>query len=221
MSTDTRGVQVRMGCAPDVPLQRLQAFLGPLYTRQPDVDVEVRHLPTAPQAQELRDGDLDLGLIHGAGVAPGIETEPLYRGQMLMAVVPLAHRLATLRSVRLGDLAGDVLLVVPSSAEPAVHDRVTALAAADGTPFHAIRQAPGSDLRDLLFAVASASGVALAPRSTLRIAGELGDAVVARPLRPAASMPDTCVAWPARATGEMGGLHAEARQVAQALYHCS
>ncbi len=102
-----------------------------------------------------------------------------------------------------------------------VHDRVTALAAADGTPFHAIRQAPGSDLRDLLFAVASASGVALAPRSTLRIAGELGDAVVARPLQPAASMPDTCVAWPAGARGEMGGLHAEARHVAQELYHCS
>src|SRR4051794_15823194 len=133
-----------MGCAPDVPLQQLQAFLGPLYQRQPDLDVEVRHLPTAPQAQALRDGDLDLGLIHGAGVAPGIETEPLYRGQVLMAVVPLAHRVATLRSVRLGDLAGDVPLVVPSSAQPPGHDPGTAVAPAHGGPVPAVPPGPGN-----------------------------------------------------------------------------
>ena len=54
-----------MGCAPDVPLQRLQGFLGLLYSRHGDVDVT--HLPSAVQLRELREGELDLGVVHGTG----------------------------------------------------------------------------------------------------------------------------------------------------------
>jgi hypothetical protein len=207
-----------MGCAPEVPLQRLLACLGRLSEHRVDLEVEVVHLPSALQLRRLRDGDLDLGLLHGTEPAPGITAERLYRGEPLAAVVSLSHRIAACESARLADLADDVLLVVPRHAEPALHDRVVALSATDDTPFRAIREAPGPDVRDLLLAVARRHGVTVAPLSTLRVAGDLGQVVAARPLTPPAWMPDTCLAWPADARSELSGVYATAREIARELY---
>ncbi|MEA2380936.1 MAG: hypothetical protein QOH72_907 [Solirubrobacteraceae bacterium] len=212
------GVKLRMGCAPDVPLQRLQAFLGLLYERDFELDVAVTHLTTADQLMRLRAGALHLGLVHDTGPAEGVETERVYRGEPLTAVVSLGHRLAARENVRLEDLAGEVLLVPPRADEPGLHDRIAALAARNGRSFGAIREAPGADVRDLLFAVASGHGVAFVPRSTSVSVGTLADTVTARPLAPACFAPDTCVAWPADARPELGGPLAAAGAVARALY---
>lgn len=210
-------MDLRLGCAPDVPLQRLQAFVGRLWEREVDLEVEVTYLPTAEQLQRLREGDLDLGIVHEPGSAPGVQAQRLYRGEALAAVVSLAHRVAARERARLDDLAGDVLLVVPRRVEPGLHDRVVALAASDGTLFREIREAPGADVRDLLFAVASGRGVTVAPRSTLRVVGNLGDALAARSLGPASWMPDTCLAWPVKADPRLSGVYAAAREVAHEL----
>ncbi|HEX6022465.1 MAG TPA: LysR substrate-binding domain-containing protein [Solirubrobacter sp.] len=135
-------MEFRIGCAPDVPLQRLQAFIGLLAQRTGDLRVQVRHLPTALQLRQLRVGDLDVGVLHDAGPSPGIESERLYRGETLAAVVSFAHRVALAETARLEDLAGEVLLVMPRTAEPSVHDRVAALAATDGLVFREVREAP-------------------------------------------------------------------------------
>jgi DNA-binding transcriptional LysR family regulator len=207
-----------MACAPDVPLQRLQAFLGLLYGRCLGIRAEVQHLPTAQQVDRLRDGRVDLGLLHDPGATPGVEAQRLYRGEALAAVVPRAHRLATRDRVRLEDLAGEVLLVVPRGAEPSLHDRAVALSGSGGAAFRELREPPGADVRDLLFAVASGHGVAVAPRSMLRGVCELGEAVAACSLDPRTSMPDTCLAWPASARPELRGVYAAAREVARELY---
>ncbi len=135
-----------------------------------------------------------------------------------MAVVSVGHRAAGSETVRLQDLVGDVLLVVRRSAEPGLHERVVAAASSDGAAFRAIREAPGPDIRDLLFAVASGHGVTLAPRSVLRCVGDLAAAVVTRPLHAAAMMPDTIVAWPIQVRHELGSVYASARSVARELY---
>ena len=46
-------VLLRIGCAPDVPLRRLQTFLGLLY-HCVDFEVEVIHLPTGEQLRRGR-----------------------------------------------------------------------------------------------------------------------------------------------------------------------
>jgi len=207
-----------MGCAPDVPLQRLQAFLGLIYERGVKGEAGVVHMPSEEQVWRLRDGDLDLGLFHDTGDGTGLKRERIYRGEPLVAVVSLGHRAAGRETVRLQDLAGDVLLVVRRSAEPGLHERVITAATSDGAPFRAIREAPGPDIRDLLFAVASGHGVTLAPRSVLRCVGDLGTAVVTRPLQALALMPDTIVAWPIQVRHELGGMYASARSVARELY---
>jgi len=70
----------------------------------------------------------------------------------------------------------------------------------------------------LLFAVASGHGVTVAPRSTLRVVGELGEAVAARPFGPPSWMPDTCLAWPANARPELSDVYAA---VARELFRSS
>jgi len=215
------GVELRIGCAPDVPLQRLQAFIGLLAERTLDLEEQVRHLPTALQLRQLRVGDLDVGLLHDAGPSPGIEAERLYRGEALAAVVSVGHRVAAAEWARLEDLAGEVLLVVPRTAEPSVHDRVAALATTNGLGFREVREASGADLRDLLFAVASGYGVTVLPRSTMRVVGDLGEALVARSLAPSVWMPNTCLAWSAQARRGLSGVYGAAQQVARELYRAS
>jgi hypothetical protein len=214
-------MELRIGCAPDVPLQRLQAFIGLLAERGVDLRAQVRHLPTALQLRQLRVGDLDVGLLHDAGPSPGIEAERLYRGEALAAVVSVSHRVALAERARLEDLAGDALLVMPRTAEPSVHDRVAALAATDGLVFREVREAPGADVRDLLFAVASGHGVTALPRSTMRVVGDLGEALATRSLAPSVWMPDTCLAWSAQARRGLSDVYDAARHVARELYRAS
>jgi DNA-binding transcriptional LysR family regulator len=210
-------VDARIGCAADVPAQRLQAFLGLLSVRCPDVSPRVVHLTTGQQLRRMRDGDIDLGLVHDPGARPGIAAERVYRGEAPVAVVPVAHRLAGHGPMRIEDLAGDVLLLADRLAEPGVHERVLGLVAAAGVRFRAVREAPGPDLRDLLFAVASGAGVTLSAPSVFDAVGRLGEAVTVRPLAIGGRMPDTCVAW-AEGHAPRVRLHAAAREVARELY---
>jgi DNA-binding transcriptional LysR family regulator len=200
-----------------VPLQRLQAFVGLLSQYRPELDAEVRHLPSGSQLEYMHAGELDLGLVHETP-SDGLATAPVYQGEPLAAVVSLGHSIAARETARIADLAGDVLLLAMRDAEPGPHARLAQLAASDGMRFRAIREAPGPDVRDLLFAVASGQGVTLAPHSTLRTVGELGNAVTARPIDLDASMPATCLAWPRRGRPELAAVYETAREVARELF---
>ncbi len=108
------GVPVRIGCVPDLRLARLQGFIGALYTRHPELQLDVSYLRTAEQIRRLRTGRLDLGLIHDAGELEGIDVEPVFRGEPLAAFLPVSHRLATADTIAAGDLLeGECVLVVP------------------------------------------------------------------------------------------------------------
>jgi hypothetical protein len=210
-------VDLRIGCAADIPLQRLQAFLGLLAERCAGVEPRIVHLTTGEQLRRMRDGDLELGLVHDPGPWAGIATERVYRGEEPAAVMALAHGLAGRGQMALQDLANYVLLVAQRLAEPGVHDRVLGLLAAEGTRSPGVREAPGADVRDLLFAAASGQGVALVAPSALHAVGRLGDAVTARPLVAGGRLPDTCVAW-ANGRALPFGVRAAARGVARELY---
>jgi DNA-binding transcriptional LysR family regulator len=64
-----------------------------------------------------------------------------------------------------------------------------------GYHFAEVRERGGDDARDLLFAVAEGRGITVGPLSLRAAAGEIGTLVVARPLDPPQTMPDTLLAW--------------------------
>jgi DNA-binding transcriptional LysR family regulator len=209
---------VRVGCVPDLSLQHLQAFLGALYPQRPGWQVEVAFLRTAEQLRRLRDRDLDVALIRHAGEAEGIDVEPVFKGERLVAVLPLHHRLAAKAAIAPDDLGEEVLLVNPREADPAVEDRVMTLLAAAGHRFREVREITGEDGRSLLFAAGDHRCAAIMPASALDAWGDVASLVVAVPLEPVVRMPDAALAWRADPAPELAAIVAAAREVAASLY---
>jgi DNA-binding transcriptional LysR family regulator len=186
---------LRIGCVPELPIQRLLQFLASLQMRTPDATAQVTHLRSTEQLQHLRAGGLDLAIFHDSEDFPDLETEPLFPGEPLMILLPPNHRLVDRAVVRSDDLADDALVTFPRDVNPPLYDRVLALFEDRGYRFSAIRETEGSNPRDLMLAVASGSGVALVPASITELS-EIGGIAVRRPIDPPLAMPDTIVAWP-------------------------
>jgi DNA-binding transcriptional LysR family regulator len=208
---------MRIGCVPDLPLQRLQAFLGALYEHQPGLQVTVTHLPSLAQLQRLHSGELDLAVLHQPSDEEGIEMEPLFEGEPLAALLPIGHRLAGRQALHPEDLADEVLIMPPGSADPALNHKLTAALEEVGHRFREVLETPGWDPRDVLFAVADGRGITVRPRSTMVVVGQSDTIVTARPLEPEMRMPDTAIAWRADPRPELLSTLAAARQVARRM----
>jgi len=212
------GGTVRLGCVPDLRLQRLQSFLGGLYASVPELQVEVSHLRSAEQLIRLGDGALDLGLVHTAGAEGDIETTAVFQGERLAAFLPPGHRLSGKTTLTPTDLAGEVLLVASRLADPDLHDELMARLTRARYRFRQVCETSGADMRDVLFAVAEGHGIGLGPAPTAEILGELGKVVTRHALDPAPSMPDTLVAWTVSPSPELAELIAAARRLAPELH---
>ena len=186
---------LRIGCVPELPIQRLLQFLASLQTRTPDATAQVTHLASAEQLQHLRAGGLDLAIFHRSDDYPDLEMEPIFPGEPLMILLPPDHRLVDRPVVRSDDLGDDALITYPRGVNPTLYDRVLALFDNRGYRFSTIHETEGSSPRDLMLAVASGSGVALVPASITELS-ETGGIVVRRPIDPPLAMPDSVVAWP-------------------------
>jgi DNA-binding transcriptional LysR family regulator len=81
------GSTLRIGCVPQLPMSRLHRFLAALRENTRDHDAEVTHLPSLDQVRRLQRGELDLGIFHHAGPPGDIETEPLFAGEPLVALL--------------------------------------------------------------------------------------------------------------------------------------
>jgi DNA-binding transcriptional LysR family regulator len=210
---------VRIGCVPDLPLGRLQGFLGAVYSERPELELDVVYLRTSEQIRRVRSGALDLGLIHHVGDIEGIELESVFPGAPLVAFLPLGHRLAHADAVRAGDiLEGAYALVVPPrEADPALADRIVAVLSKAGHDVGDVRESIGDDPRSLLLAVAQRQWVALEPASILDAVGDLASLVTLRPLDPPVRMPDTALAWRASPPPELQAIVSLARDAASSL----
>jgi hypothetical protein len=205
---------LRIARTPDVPLQRLQAFVGGLYAIGGVRSVEVLHLDGAEALRRVRAGTLTFALVHDPRAAAGIAAAPLFGGEPLVAVLALSHPLVSQPSLTPERVRREHLLRPPRSADPALHDRVGELLAEAGFEFASVRQTVGADRRDLLFAVAQSGAIAVAPASVRSHVGDVGQLVACVALEPALRMPDTVVAWrvaaPPRA---LVGVRAVAREL--------
>lgn len=213
-------VPVRIGCVPDLRLARLQGFIGALYARRPEIQLDVVYLRTAEQIRRLRSGRLDLGLIHDTGELEGIDVEPVFQGEPLAAFLPASHRLANTNAVAAGDLLEDecVLVVPPRDADPALADLVVARLSDAGHDVRDVREATADDPRSLLLAIAHNHWIAIEPASTLDAVGDVASLVAVRPLAPAVAMPDTALASRANPPPELQAIGSLAREAASSLY---
>lgn len=94
--------------------------------RSPDVGVVVHEMSTLEQEAALRDGRIDVGVLH-----PPLQDDSLgchIIGQPpYLAVLPAGHRLALKARIRLADLAGDDFILFPRAIGPQLYDSIIGL----------------------------------------------------------------------------------------------
>jgi DNA-binding transcriptional LysR family regulator len=209
------GSTLRIGCIPHLPMARLHRFLGALRERV-DHEAEVTHLPSIDQVRSLQRGELDLGIVHHPGHLGDIETEPLFGGEPLAALLPATHRLSARPVLGPGDLQGEVLATFRRDVYPILYDGLLSRLQDAGYRFRGVREVGGPNCRDLVVAAALGVGVAIAPCSAREVE-ETEAVVIRRPLDPPLLMPDTVLAWRAPTPRQLGATLAAARDVARGL----
>ncbi|WP_043633843.1 LysR family transcriptional regulator [Nonomuraea candida] len=178
-----------VGSAANLTLPKL---LRRFRARYPGVQVELRELPTAQQAEELRQGLLDVGLLHApvAGLAAEVLTTRTVARELLLAALPAGHRQAARTSLPLSALADEPFVLFPRRYGPALHDQITALARAAGFEPRVVQEAV--QMHTIVGLVAAGIGVSLVPESLAR---QRRADVAFRPLSPAARVVTLDVAW--------------------------
>jgi DNA-binding transcriptional LysR family regulator len=114
------------------------------------------------------------------------------------------------------DLAQETLVVFPQAASVAPHDRWLALLERAGYRFAQVRDAGGTDPRDLLLAVAGRLGVMLAPASLADVS-DAGPLVARRELDPPVTLANTVVAWRPDSPARLQETLAVVREIAREL----
>lgn len=160
--------------------------------RYPGVQVELRELTTGQQAEELRQGLLDVGLLHAPLTGPAREvlaTRTVAR-ELLLAALPAGHPLAARPAIPPSALAGEPFVMFPRRYGPALHDRITAVARAAGFEPRVAQEAV--QMQTIVGLVAAGIGVSIVPESVARLRR---DDVAFRPLSPPTRVVTLDLAW--------------------------
>ncbi|RJL35534.1 LysR family transcriptional regulator [Bailinhaonella thermotolerans] len=178
-----------VGSATNLTLPRV---LRRFRARHPGVQVELRELPTAQQAEELRQGLLDVGLLHAplAGPAAEVLTTRTVAREVLLAALPSDHPHAARASLPPSALAAEPFVMFPRRYGPALHDQITAVARAAGFEPRIVQEAV--QMQTIVGLVAAGIGVSIVPASVARL--RRAD-VAFRPLSPAARAVTLDLAW--------------------------
>jgi DNA-binding transcriptional LysR family regulator len=204
--------RLRIGCALNLPIERLLRFLTALHALEPLLEAQVTHLTAPEQTQRLRAGDLDIGIFFHAREYDDIELNPLFPGELVSAIVQPEHPLAAKAVLEPADVRDETLVTPPRTGNPPLYDRLLASFAEAGYHFRGVEEAGGPSVRDLMISVAEGAGVALWPYLGGDV--ELSTIAVARPLNPPLRMPDTVLAWATAPERLPGSLIASLRDLA-------
>ena len=160
-----------------------------LNDHDPTLQPRVTHLPSVEQLRRLRRGELDLGVFHHARKYADIETEPLFAGVPMVALLPRGHPLTAKEVLGHRELQDEVLISLSRADDPPLHDRILEAIESAGYRFRGVHEVGGADTCVLLPAIAQSMGIAFAPSSLAE--SSANGAGVARRLDPAPLMPQT------------------------------
>ncbi|HWH11106.1 MAG TPA: LysR substrate-binding domain-containing protein [Solirubrobacteraceae bacterium] len=131
--------------------------------RHPDVELQLRPFPTAPQLEALRDGRVDVGFLRPPVQRAGLEIETIQRETIVVAL-PTDHPLAgSSAAIAIGQLRNETFVLLARTESPGVYDSLAlTLSELAGNP-RAVQEA--DDMQTLIGLVSAGIGVALVPIS--------------------------------------------------------
>jgi DNA-binding transcriptional LysR family regulator len=130
--------------------------------QHPEVELQLRPFPTAPQLEALRDGRVDVGFLRPPVQRAGLELETIQRETIVVAL-PEEHALAGAESIAITQLRNETFVLLARTESPGVYDSLAlTLSELAGNP-RAVQEA--DDMQTLIGLVAAGIGVALVPGS--------------------------------------------------------
>ncbi|HET8846344.1 MAG TPA: LysR substrate-binding domain-containing protein, partial [Ktedonobacteraceae bacterium] len=186
-----RGIlgQLEIGFVGTALAEILPALLKAFRTRYPMVEIKLQNLVTPEQVTALRDGQLQVGIIHPPILDTTLNLEIICRDPLLVALAN-DHPLASQESIELTWLREEAFVMFPRAWNPGLFDRITSLCQQAGFSMRLGQEALG--WASIIGLVSADFGVAFVPASSqlLRNTG-----VVYRPLQGLSPTFDLALAW--------------------------
>lgn len=89
----------------------------------PNADIQLNEVVPRELNESLVTGKIDVGIAFPWQRPPGLEYLRIHR-EPLCAVLPAGHRLASQRTIAVGELAGEPFITFPAATAPALHELV-------------------------------------------------------------------------------------------------
>jgi DNA-binding transcriptional LysR family regulator len=128
---DAAFAELRVAYTATVGYQALPLILDELEARAPEIRVSAYRAWSTHVLEAVRAGDVDLGMVREFEATEGLVGETI-RWEPLAVFMSVRHRLAGRPTLRIKDLEGETMIVVPSSLAPGFHNLVLALCALRG-----------------------------------------------------------------------------------------
>jgi DNA-binding transcriptional LysR family regulator len=147
----------------------------------PEVEFSLRNILTTDQAQMLAAGSLDIGFLRlPIGEHPELDVVAVHREPFVL-VVPLAHRLAKRKKVRLREVSGQDFVMYERTYAPGFHDLIFGMLRDAGIVPNICQTA--GQMPTLISLVDSGMGISILPASAVKnsvaavVACEIADAI--------------------------------------------
>jgi DNA-binding transcriptional LysR family regulator len=140
----------------------LPAILSSFRSRYPEVELAMRELVSAKQAQALHERRIDVGLTRPAVQGEGLASELLVR-EPLIAALPITHPLARSERLPLAALATEPFILFPRHPKPSYADFLFSVCEAAGFVPHVVQQT--AEIHTAISLAAAGLGVTLVPAS--------------------------------------------------------
>src|SRR5260370_34051069 len=132
----------------------------------PEVEFSLRNILTTDQIQMLAAGSLDVGFLRlPIGEHPELEVAGVHREPFVL-VVPLSHKLAKRKRVRLRAVSGQDFVMYERTYAPGFHDLVFGMLRAAGVVPTVCQ--PAADMPTLISLVDSGMGISILPASAVK-----------------------------------------------------
>ena len=181
--------RVRFGFVSSVLPAFLPNLIRALHARFPRIELELKDMPGPDQANALKNGQLDFGLMRLPAVIPGIQTREVLQESFVVAL-PNEHPLAALERLPAAVLEHVPVFILARRYAPGFHDALMQSLRGQGVQLQI-----GSELGEfttMLALVSAGLGVGLLPANAGRA---LPANVISRPLDLGGYTAATGLAW--------------------------
>ncbi len=158
--------ELRVAFAATVMFLALPQIIREFRRRYPRVHLDLREMPTGPQLDALRRGDIEIGFVREPRPDPALQMVTVMREPLRIAV-NRSHPLAARPTLTVKDLADEPFVLFPADLAPGLHAQVMALCRAAGFAPRIVEES--RELYTSVSLVEAGVGVSILPASVEKL----------------------------------------------------